>query len=490
MAATARGRVLRVAQSAELRATFRQMAEIEGPRGPKYPRACLAEVAAAVAGRTYGTMLLELCHLVRAATLAAPGTFRMRGFEWLFWGVETARRGAYRAAFDGAGINGSALVDVREGGVVLAYPHTTFEVRYGRMPSLAAMMEFLVSLLGYRDVVQSVESLATVSATPRTVADAANELSRRLYAVLGDHLPAAQEQRRFHAMTAFLERVAGADFTEDDIDDSAVLDFWLARAVDSESADFRGYRSTWRGFLRLIRVLAESTDLANVDEPMEMEAGMADRIAEPIIAHRPEGGDPLDALGEAPAATVKALTKRHMRLLETPVGDPDGVRRLPLSYLRSACFGALQGRLSQALRRKAGEDEIGTLVAEANRVGYAEHLALLDDAAAQVRLVAQACLHVLRQTGDAEVGGPTEVAVLAEAREAFNALNRAGFDRAALTDPERRPAFVALADILPDIAERLRTAKRALEASPWQASEAPDRRTFADAFDRLYGTLA
>ena len=489
MATTARSRVLRGAQSGELRATFRQLAEIEGPQGPKYPRACIADVAAVVAGRAYGTMLLELCHLVRAALLGGPPSLRVRGFEWLFWGVETARGHAYRGAFEHADFDPSAPVEVREDSVVLAYPRAAFAVRYGRMPTLAAMMEFMVSMLGYRDLVQSVEPLGNASATPRTVADAANELSRRLYAVLGDHLPPAHEQRRFHAMTAFLENRAGPDFTEDDIDDVAVLAFWLAKAVQDREADFRGYRTTWRGFVRLIRVLSESTTLASIDDPGEMEAGMAERIAA-ADASEPAANDPLDALGEAPAASVKALSKRQMRLLEMPVGDPDAIRRLPLSYLRSACFGPLQNRLSQALRRKAGADEIRALVDEANDVGYAEHLALLEESTNQIRLVARACYHVLRQSDSAHDRGAADIAVLAEAREAFNSLNRAGFDRSALTDPERRPAFVALADILADVAERLRTAQRALDASSWRDSETEDRRTFATAFERLYGATA
>lgn len=484
MVATARSRVLRVAQSAELRATFRQMAEIEGPHGPKYPRPCLSEVAAAVAGRTYGGILLELCHLVRAASLVTPGSFRARGFEWLFWGVETARRHAFRAAFEDVDVGSPTQVSVQDDAVVLAYPRTTFAVRYGRMPTLAAMMEFLVSTLGYRDVVRSVGSLASVSATPRTVADAANELSRRVYAVLGEHLLSAQELRRFDTMTAYLERIHGPDFTEDVIDDAVLLQFWLATAVDADQGDFRGYRTTWRAFLRLIRVLAESVDLAGVDDAIEMDPAMADRNAETVV-FGVEGDNPLDALGDLPAASVKALSKRDVRLLEMPVGDPGGVRRLPLSYLRAVCFGALQGRLSQALRRTVDDAELTALVAQANVVGYEEHLALLDDAGSQVRRVAQASLYVIQQAERSAGGG--HVAVLDEARRAFNALNRRGFDRSALSDPERRNAFVALAEVLPTIADRLRTARTALVAVPWQAAQVDDRRTFADAFGRLYG---
>ena len=485
MAASARSRVLRTAQSGELRSTFRQLAEIDGPHGPKYTRACLADLAAAVAGRTYGGMLLELCHLVRAAVLAAPGRLGQSGFEWLFWDIPTARRSAFLGAFDGIRIRSPARVEASDEGVVLGYEGGEFQVRYGRMPVLAAMMEFLVSMLSYRDIVGAVEPLGATGATRRTVADAANNLSRQVYAALGPHLPTAQEQRRFHAMTAFLERFAGADFTEDDIHDAAVLNFWRDKAVEAGEADFRGFATTWRGFLRLVRVLIESETLDNVDHPVASgdEIDRSDRtLAE---AETPEEIDPLEALTEGPAGTVKALTKRRQRLLAVPVRDADGVRRLPLSYLRAACFGQLQNRLSQALRRKADADDLRSLVDSAEEVAYGDQVAELEDAADEVRKVAKACLYVLRQ--GTQTGPAPDVVSLEETRAAFNALNRLGFDRAAVADPERRAAFAALADVLPRISDQLSIVQQALDTAGWAEAEAEDRRTFAAAFERLYG---
>ena len=102
----ARVRLIRASQSAELREVFRQLSELEGPDGPKFSRRILMELAARVVGRAYEPMLLELCHLARAALLAdrhawsgRTGSPAAAGFEWLFWGVEKARTSAFRAAF-------------------------------------------------------------------------------------------------------------------------------------------------------------------------------------------------------------------------------------------------------------------------------------------------------------------------------------------------------------------------------------------------------
>ena len=76
MGESARVRLIRAAQSGELREAFRQLAEIEGPRGPKFPHRVLLGLAARIVGRAYEPMLLELCHLVRAAVLADVNTQR------------------------------------------------------------------------------------------------------------------------------------------------------------------------------------------------------------------------------------------------------------------------------------------------------------------------------------------------------------------------------------------------------------------------------
>ncbi len=573
MVERARVRLIRASQSDELRETFRQLGEIDGPAGPKFPRRVLMDLAARISGRAYEPMLLELCHLTRAALLAfggppgagsaasGGGAGAGAGFEWLFWGVEEARAGAFRAAFslpggpfagarppaadepaggdDGPppGPGGALLVE--DEAVVLAYADGRFEVRYGRMVELAAMMELLVSTLGYRALVAAMDPLTAPVVDRDAVSAAALDLARRLYEWLGGHLPTAHAQRKFHAMVEFLEEDRGPEFTEEDIGDEAILRFWLRQAgaddagrAGGASADFRSYRNTFLAFVTLAGVLAEGAEIGRFERrtPLgaDFEAGEVDPAAGPVVTHDGPEDEPLARLQAEPAAAVKALNRRELALLQLPVGENGWVRRLPRSYLRAECFGPVQNRLSQALRRKAGAAELAAIVAGGPDPGYLTRIETLAQADEHVRRVAKACLYVLHRLGRGESGedggggrasasdrssgsadgdagfgdhgraGEAERApgsvpdldfrLLGEARKAFKGLNRAGFEPSAPRDPRLAPAYAALADAMPAVAERLATVRRTLEPpAAWEAAEAEDRPVFARAFTRLYG---
>ena len=476
--ASVRGRVLAASQSNELREVFRLLAEIDGPAGAKFTTRVLTALAARIVGRAYETPLLELCHLVRAAELAGRAN-RSGGFEWLFWGVETARPSAYRAAF-AAGAD-----EADEEGATLRYADGDFEVRFGRMPMLAALMEFLISFLGYRAVADSAAQLSAEDATRQTVSEVAKDLARQLYAALRDHLPTAQAQRKFHAITEFLQEKVGDEFTGHDINDQAVLDFWLATADSGRAADFRGFRTTVLAFLRLRRLLLDSDSLQALAHPLAIGADSdahevefaADAVLPPLPAE-----DPLELLQEQPAASVKAYNKRELAALELPLAETAGIVALRLSYLRAETFGPLQNRLTQALRRQSGD--FADLIAAGPNATYADCVAALDRLAEHTRQVMQATLYVLRQ--QREDDGTVDLAAFAAQRKAFNAINRAGFGNSALDDANR-PAFEALADALAPISEALATVLNAFENEGWRATESGDRMQFAAAFNRLYG---
>ena len=535
MVERARVRLIRASQSAELREVFRQLSELEGPDGPKFSRRILMELAARVVGRAYEPMLLELCHLARAALLADRHAWSVRtgspdaaGFEWLFWGVEEARTRAFRAAFaHGAASVGfcypappgrsscggepdatASTLSVGDEAVVLRYTDGRFELRYARMASLAAMMEFLISTLGYRALAGALDPLSASVLDRGAVAAAARDLARRVYAWLGDHLPAAQAQRKFHTMIEFLEQTLGTEFTEDDIDDETVLRFWLAQlergtaGSSGPNPDFRGYRNTFLAFLTLSRVLAAGAELARFERfvPIgsDIEAGEIDPAADASATEGVEEEDPLARLQEEPAVAVKALNRRELALLRLPVGESDGVRRLPRSYLRAECFGPVQNRLSQGLRRKVEPAELAAIAAAGPKSGYGAWIGTLETTDAHVRRVAKACLYVMHRmagTGSDGEGDSAEdevfeldFRILGEARKAFDGLNRAGFERSALNDPRLAPAYRALAQELPAVSERLGAVLRTLGAGAvWEPAEAEDRPVFASALARLYG---
>ncbi|MYE58392.1 MAG: hypothetical protein F4X35_02230 [Alphaproteobacteria bacterium] len=530
MGDSAKVRLIRAAQSGELREAFRQLAEIEGPQGPKFPHRVLLGLAARIVGRAHEPMLLELCHLVRAAVLGGANAREYgspkpagTGFEWLFWGVEKAQASAFRRAFSPVPgrpdrppaapreASGAAVPDqlhVGRQSVTVTYPDGRFEVRYGRMVDLAAMMELLVTVLGYRALVTALEPVAAPVVGRQDVSAAARELARTLYAWLGDHLPAAQAQRKFHAMIASLEATKGPDFSGEDIDDETVLHFWLRHVVPGEpgaaTADFRGYRTTFLAFLTLARVLEAGSGISRFEHAApvgtDFEAGEIEPVDGPGMPGAAEK-DPLARLEEEPAAALKALNRREVALVRLPVTESEGVRRLPRSYLRAECFGRVQNRISQALRSKAGPAELTNAVAAAPEPGYPAQVEALEQAEAHLRRVAKACLYVLHriahgnrgQAGGADdrecdEGAPLQIdfRLLGEARKAFEGLNRAGFGRAALSDPRLAPAYRAVAESLPSVAERLRAVLRAFQDTDWEAAEVDDRPIFSAAFARLY----
>ena len=313
------------------------------------------------------------------------------------------------------------------------------------------------------------------------------------------------------------------------------------------SADFRSYRNTFLAFVTLAGVLAEGAEIGRFERrtPIgaDFEAGEVDPPAGPVVTHDGPEDEPLARLQAEPAAAVKALNRRELALLQLPVGESGWVRRLPRSYLRAECFGPVQNRLSQALRRKAGAAELAAIVAGGPDPGYLTRIETLAQADEHVRRVAKACLYVLHRLGRGEAGegaggagggadgeagrdtgggasgrsggsaggagaaggfgghgraGEAEGApgsvpdldfrLLGEARKAFKGLNRAGFEPSAPRDPRLAPAYAALADAMPTVAERLGAVLRTLEPpAAWEAAEAEDRPVFAGAFTRLYG---
>lgn len=479
--ASARGSVLAASQSNELREVFRQLADIDGPSGTKFTKRVLTALAARIVGRAYETPLLELCHLVRAAELA--GKVDRGGFEWLFWGVEVARPSAYRAAF------ADHVEDADAEGATLRYTDGRFEVRFGRMPLLAALMEFLVSFLGYRAVADAALRLGAEDVSRRTVSGVAKDLARQLYTALRDHLPTAQAQRKFRAITEFLQQEAGDEFTAHDINDDAVLSFWLACADSDRAADFRGFRTTMLAFLRLRRLLLDSDGLQALAHPLtigaDREAGEVEFSADAVLPPLPDD-DPLELLQEHPAASVKAFNKRELAALELPLSETAGIAALHLSYLRAETFGALQNRLTQALRRDS--DNLAVLIATGPNASYEDCVAALAGLAEHTRQVMQATLYVLRRQRQDDADA-VDLAAFAAQRKAFSAINRVGFDRSALDDSSRA-AFEALAEALPPISQALAAVLAAFENDRWRAYEGTDRLLFAAAFNHLYGVRA
>jgi hypothetical protein len=492
---------------------------------PKFSPAVQQELARLVVGRAYAPALLQLCHLVQVAALG-----RRQRFEEFFWGVPIARRSAYAGwvrARLAAGARPPVQLAADAGGVTLDYPDGRFTLAYGQMPLLVAVMDFLVAALGYPAVVERVELLLAAGTRARA-GEIANDLSRALYGFLAPHLPTAHEGRRFQRLVDHLLRRGGGDFSADDIDDDAILEFWLA----AEEPDFRVFASVLRGFLRLAEALehaATNADMARARKiGTDATAGEVDPDPDAIADGAADGQrDPLAELQEPPASSVKALNQRERAEL-APVLEAGGrAERLALSLLRDRVFGALQARLTEALRRGGAAGALHVLDAADTAESYAAWVTrygTLDEHVARVML---ASLHLLARAGRAEsvhlvlacapatdlavigrrtqgradvreavraladpaVAGPDVAALMLRARRAYQSLSRAGFEPDAADRPELVEGHAAASVPLAALAAGVGRFRAALARQPteaWERRFAEDRAVFAARLKTLY----
>jgi len=358
----------------ELAAILQSIAEISADRGAKFTPAVCRRLARWIVCRSYARPLRELCHLVRIA----ERRFGAQGFETLFWDGSAASPANFRRLL------ADAADGIRETGTGIAacYPDGEFAVAFTRMPFLAALMEFLVSVLGYAGLDALFRPGPEHRLTHRSVDAMANDLARRLYAWLAPHLPSAQSQRKYRAAIAFLQGGKDASVRPQDIDDDAVLAFWIFGSADRHGdGDFRSFRTVFDLMVGVRDALiAAATHAAIMGARVlggdrtagEIDPDAVDAALEAVHERRA----PFEALAAPPASEVKFLKGTEADALAPIVRAGDAALALPLSVLRLLLFGAVQTRISQALRR-GDRDAVPRLVDCADGMGYASQLNVL-----------------------------------------------------------------------------------------------------------------
>jgi len=354
--------------SPELEAAFRTVADADLGAGPKYSPSVMRALARTVTARAYGKPLLEICHLLRVAD-AVGGR---HGWPALIFGVQVARGHAFRAQIQEAGRRCPAFGDDFElaaDGVTVAYPDGPFTISYTRMGFLSALLELLVTALGYRAVDTVIRTWLDDRFEAGRAPAHANALSRLFYDHLKGHLATAQSLRVFARMIAFLQSDRGVGFSLDDLDDRMVLDYWHAGATgtDDDAAELRGFRAVTErvGNLRAALRAAFERHAVGSAKPVSPDRDRGEVDPETILSAletQDAEADDLRALDAEPACRVKFLTGREVADLDLIARLGPDATVLALSVLRCATFGLLQSRLSQALRRRAPADEIDRMI--------------------------------------------------------------------------------------------------------------------------------
>ena len=398
MNAAAERMLLEADKSAELSNVFRTVADAEAGGVTKFSESICRDLVRTIVCRVYASPLLELCHLIRAADFSADG------YEAFFWGSGPARAAAFRTYANGNLVMTTGVSSAKSG-LKLGYSDGDFTVSYSRMPFLSALLEFLVTSIGYRAVDDALEPLRDRGVMAKQVSAVAKDLASKVYDFLKDHLSTAQSQRKFRRLIGFLDNAA--DASPEAIDDEIVLEFWLRESGGADGADFKTYRAVYLAFLRFLQALAAARDHDNL-ENVRVLGG--DRAAGEVDPHELETGlealeefeNPLEILAAEPCDAVRFLTKTEARALELLVESDSLADSLPLSLLRCEVFGAAQARITQGLRRRLKPADFIALIDDSIALDYAtsrSRFAMLTD---HVERLLLASFHALAEAGRAE----------------------------------------------------------------------------------------
>jgi len=465
------GRLLDGGISDQLRAALRNVADATTPDGElKYTARVSWELKKMIACRTYTKHVFQLCHLINGIDAGGRGT---GGYLVFFFGLGKAKARTFAHAFDqalaSAGGRGERLVRT-EAGISMHYDDGEFGVTFGRMPLLAALLEFLIETAGYAEIDAAIEEMLASPSKRKAVEAASNRISRTLYDYLSDHLPSVQNKVKYEQLMAFLQSRKSERLIE--IDDEAILEFWLEKSDDPDGGDFRTYQSVFDRFVALIRTLDAGQAYRSADQAAaiggDFEAGEVDpdELSAAVDAIG-EWQSPLAALVNDPVSRIKFLNDGERKALESLMGCGPLARDLPLSLLRYEVFGFSQSRIRQARRKKIADDEMRVLISCRDAETYPQRIARYRQLVDHVERVLRAALYVLMRQSDHEdddnvvgfhqddpvgmfnaasrtdtdIDDDQLAAGMSEAQAAFIQFNRAGFKEETIFEPDMIEGF-------------------------------------------------
>lgn len=521
-----------------------------GPDGPRYPPRATSELVRLISARAFGRPMLELAHALRFAAELSP----RRSWPTYFWGAAAASPSSFRAVTDGALARAGRRpdpppIEARTTAVAWIGESAPFEISYGRLPLLTALLELMVDLVGFEPLDAVALGLTDRDRGEAVIREAANALSRLLYEALRDHLPAGTAQRRcLTLLSALRSRVGvgfggGVELGPEHVDDEFVLEHWSATAAEA-GEDNRTFTSFVASIARLRTALEYAKTRSGMRRAAPIggdhDAGETDIAEDAVLGVLEEASgmrDALDALSAPSAGSVKFLNKREVESITLLADCGRQVLALPLSMVRAAVFGDRQSQLLQAVRRRLPDAEVTALVDERHIGAYAERCERWRGVIRQIDVARRAALHVLivnrRPAGAAlmaelepEVasadlpalaagaasnvvslrggslagrvvdalatgaGGERVDAVLAAARRIHGRVSRKGFEAEKVEDPETVAAFEASAPVLGSIGGRLASFLAVLDPALGEdggaAREAEDHTWFAVVFRALY----
>jgi hypothetical protein len=292
-------------------------------------------------------------------------------------------------------------ITVQGAGVEIDYGEGEFGVTFARMPFLSALLEFLVTSVGYGALDEAVAPLLGRVPTQEEVSDAANGLSRVVYDYLKQHLPSVQTQRKSRSLLTFLAEQSNGEVGPGTLDDQAVLDYWLSHSADDGNGiDAKTYQSVFQSAISLLRVLRFAVERYQMNGALpigtDREAGEIDPAKiEEAVASIDETPNPLDVLKQPPVDAVKFLNGREMDALDGVVFGTGVANDLPVSVLRNAVFSRAQFRITNTLRKNPPAGEMLSFIETVLETDYPTQVARFQSLAEHLEKTVLASLYAL-----------------------------------------------------------------------------------------------
>lgn len=479
--------MIEAAKSAELEGALQMVCDSSVGGEARYPQTACRELHKVIACQTYGPALYEMVQFLSAANELDGG------WASLLWSLPKVTKSSCKAMFVSSD---SPRYTVEAGEVIISYAGDSFGISYGRMPFLAALAEFVLSVTGYEKLVDAIFKFETL----KEVRDSSNSLYRQMYDYLKDHLPSTQAHRKLSSLVEFLEGQHGAQFHPSSIADADILEFWLKASSEPES-ELRNFETVYRDFLRLGQAIAHGEDKAKEAQAktlgVDREAGEIDVSDLDVWVGRLQRDVAiLDAFDEKPLNDVKFLNKRERDGLALLFESGHFAQSWLLSFMRCEVFGAVQRRITQALRRKSSDADILNLCGQGADASFIEKQTEFEKIRQHLELIYNACLYAILCEQEDKVVRLTQAGDIADKlrdlKKAYGAKNRKGFE----TDPEkdqgRMAAFHCASDLLPEM-ERILSqwlvtwGQHRFEEGDAEQQFKADKTVFTHQFKRLYG---
>lgn len=484
-------------------------------------------IAGSAGGPNKDMPLLELCHLINGVAAAGSSpdwmmTFFMtpeKAIPETFQNLLNHNLDAEGWQRDGFEISGD--------GLTIHYPEGAFTIRYGRMPRLVALFEFLSSLESfafYADFQMMIEQMTVAPFGQQPVKDVSNKISSYLRQYRRRHLPAARYDGKFnHLLSFFAER---GEKKSIDITDAAILDFWCLHNKDKE---FKGYRTVFDLFINFMNSMDEARlrDATENAAPIGLDRDGGEVEPEAFLDQQGEIADwqsPFDILDQDLVSEIKFFKKKGERQpIENLMRFGPRAVALPLASLRYDIFGQVQAGITNDLQVGRGTASIKERLTCEGVDDYDTRHREVEKILAHVRQLQQAAWHVISNASTVRNAGNDNVVAFPGREEtsagslfqqaladdfedpdfdgsemadasakALKKLTRKGFEEDAHLDGDRVEAFNLAAGALIEIARQLENYLARLDQlnntepalAGWFDT---DKTLFSQEFTSLYG---